>query len=157
MVSKVKWMRAIKPQFLVDKNGIPLSVEITKAGGSDHLFALPVVDQIKIVNGRRGRPRTRPVKLVADRGYAARGFRNELRKRSIRHQIPVTNPGGNVKCFKGRPPNYQPLLYKARWKVERTIAWLSNFRRVNVCFDRITGVYKAFCVLASLVIAVRYF
>ncbi|MBI3308562.1 MAG: transposase, partial [Candidatus Melainabacteria bacterium] len=53
--------------------------------------------------------------------------------------------------------SYQPLLYKARWKVERTIAWLSNFRRVNVCFDRITYVYKSFCVLASIVIALRYF
>ena len=150
-------MKAIKPQFIIDKNGIPLATDVTKPGGSDHLNALPVVDQIKVLNCKQGRPRTRPIKLVADRGYAARGFRNELRKRSIRHQIPVTNPGGNVKCFKGRPPSYQPLLYKARWKVERSIAWLSNFRRVNVCFDRITHVYKAFCVLASIVIALRYF
>lgn len=150
-------MKAIRPQFIIDKNGIPIAIDITKPGGSDHLYALPVVDKIKILNRKRGRPVTRPKYLVADRGYAARDFRNGLRKRSIRHQIPLTNPGGNVKCFKGRPPSYQPLLYKARWKVERTIAWLSNFRRVNVCFDRITYVYKAFCVLASIVIALRYF
>lgn len=150
-------MRAIKPQFIIDKNGIPLATDVTTPGGSDHIYALPVVDQIKILNGKKGRPKKRPEKLVADRGYSARSFRHGLRRRSIRHQIPPLKAHGVAKYIDGRPPSYQPLLYKERWKVERTIAWFANFRRINVCFDRIKYVYKAFCIIASVIIALRYF
>jgi transposase len=157
LVGKIMWLKMIKPHFVIDKNGIPLATDITIPQGSDHFYALPIVDQIKILNGRKGRPRTRPTYLVADKGYGCRNFRNGLRKRSIRHQVPPVKQGGKLKFFYGRPIKYQPLLYKERWKVERTIAWFSAFRQINVCFNRFKHVYKAFCIIASIIIALRYF
>ena len=43
--------------------------------------------------GKKGRPRTRPKYLVEDKGYVCRNFRNGLRKKSIRHQVPSVKPG----------------------------------------------------------------
>lgn len=53
-------MKAIKPQFIVDKNEIPLATDVTTPGGSDHIHALPIVDQIKIRTNKAGRPKQRP-------------------------------------------------------------------------------------------------
>jgi hypothetical protein len=38
--------------------------------------------------------------------------------------------------------------YRKRWKVERTFAWLQNFRRLLVCQDRLICVYQGFFHLA---------
>ena len=42
--------------------------------------------------------------------------------------------------------------YRNRWKVERTFAWLSNFRRVVVRYERLARVYFAFVLIAFILI-----
>jgi transposase len=56
------------------------------------------------------------------------------------------------------PPSIAPAFrrYKKRWKVERTFAWLRNFRRLLVRQDRILGIYRGFFHLACLLITIRY-
>jgi len=44
-----------------------------------------------------------------------------------------------------------------RWIVERTIAWLTGFRRILVRHDRNIEMYKAFLHVASMLIALRQF
>jgi len=46
--------------------------------------------------------------------------------------------------------------YRRRWKIERTIAWLQNFRRVQVRYDRIFAVYQGFVHYACLIIVLRH-
>jgi transposase len=41
-------------------------------------------------------------------------------------------------------------------KVERTFAWLGNFRRVLVRYDHHLHIYEAFFHLACLIITLRY-
>lgn len=43
--------------------------------------------------------------------------------------------------------------YRRRWKVERTFAWLGNFRRLVVRWDRSLTIYRAFFYIACLIIA----
>jgi transposase len=45
--------------------------------------------------------------------------------------------------------------YKRRWKVERTFAWLGNFRRLVVCYERSLKMYRAFFHVACLLITLR--
>jgi transposase len=45
--------------------------------------------------------------------------------------------------------------YKRRWKVERTFAWLGNFRRLVVRYERSLKMYDAFFHVACLVITLR--
>jgi transposase len=46
--------------------------------------------------------------------------------------------------------------YRKRYKVERTFAWLGNFRRLLVRYDHDIKMYEAFFHLACLVITLRY-
>jgi transposase len=47
--------------------------------------------------------------------------------------------------------------YRKRWKVERTFAWLGNFRRLVVRYERHIAVYRAFFYLACIMIVMRWF
>jgi transposase len=45
--------------------------------------------------------------------------------------------------------------YRRRWKVERTFAWLGNFRRLVVRYDRSLTIYQAFFHIACFMIVLR--
>ena len=45
--------------------------------------------------------------------------------------------------------------YKRRWKVERTLAWLGNFRRLVVRYDRSDTLYEGFFNIACFMIVLR--
>ncbi|MGA2630148.1 MAG: transposase [Terriglobia bacterium] len=45
--------------------------------------------------------------------------------------------------------------YRRRWTVERTIAWLGNFRRLVVRYDRSLTIYQAFVHIACFIIVLR--
>jgi len=45
--------------------------------------------------------------------------------------------------------------YKRRWIVERTFAWLGNFRRLVVRYDRSLTIYRAFFHIACFMIVLR--
>src|SRR2546430_6282937 len=61
-----------------------------------------------------------------------------------------------------RPPRstlfpYTTLFrsYKRRWIVERTFAWLGNFRHLVVRYDRSLTIYRAFFQIACFMIVLR--
>jgi hypothetical protein len=52
-----------------ERGGLPLTEVISAANRNDHQELETVVDAVKPVAGRLGRPRRRPHKLHADKGY----------------------------------------------------------------------------------------
>jgi transposase len=54
-------------------------------------------------------------------------------------------------------PNRKPDIssYRLRWIIERTLAWLGNFRRLVVRYDRHLSVYQGFFNLAYILILVN--
>jgi hypothetical protein len=54
-------------------------------------------------------------------------------------------------------PNRKPDIssYRLRWIIERTLAWLGNFRRLVVRYDRHLSVYQGFFNLACILILVN--
>jgi transposase len=47
--------------------------------------------------------------------------------------------------------------YARRWKIERTFAWVGNFRRLVVRYERLALVYLAFLHLVCIIIPLRQF
>ncbi|HSQ84131.1 MAG TPA: transposase [Desulfobacterales bacterium] len=47
--------------------------------------------------------------------------------------------------------------YRKRWKIERTISWLSNYRRLVVRYERMITVYQAFFHIACILITLKQF
>lgn len=139
-----KWM------LVVEGQGLPVGALLDSAQRAEVTLAEPTLAQVRIPRRGRGRPRTRPRELVADRGYDSDALRTRLRRRGIRPCIPGRR---NRKPRRGRKTNL--TAYRDRWHVERTFAWLGNCRRLVVRYERLLTVYHAFFALACIMILVK--
>jgi IS5 family transposase len=105
------------------------------------MMLAPTLDAVPgLRSGRRGRPRCRPGKLHADKGYDHRRCRRECRDRGITPRI--ARRGIESSAHLGRH----------RWVVERTFAWLARFRRLTVRYERRADIHLAFTTLACALI-----
>jgi transposase len=94
--------------------------------------------------------------LVADRAYDSKHFRKWLRSKSIKPTIPPYERRERKRPKRGRPVEIGPD-YSERWKVERTFAWLGNFRRLLVRHERYLSTFRGFCLIAFVLVLLRYF
>jgi transposase len=93
--------------------------------------------------GRPGRPRRRPEKLHADKGYDYRRCRAYLNRRGI--MVRIARRGIEDKSKLGR----------VRWVVERTISWLLRFKRLGLRYDRAERTTLPLLTLACTIINIR--
>ncbi|PPJ35434.1 IS5/IS1182 family transposase [Nocardia nova] len=122
---------------LSDRAGIPLSVGISAANTNGAQALRPLVKAIPAVRSRRGPRRRRPAELHADKAYDAAALREWGRDRGIGVRI----------ARKGIESSDR--LGRHRWVIERTIAWLSGYHRLNIRYDRKTTHYLGFLTLAA--------
>jgi transposase len=135
--------RGSKQHLLVDASGIPLAWTLTGGNRNDVTQLIPLVDAVPAVRGRIGRPRRRPDRLAADRGYDHDSYRRQLRERGIRPEIAR------------RQTEHGSGLGRARWVVERTFAWLHHFKRLLVRYDRRAEIHQAFLALGCCLVCFR--
>jgi transposase len=76
-----------KKHLIVDRHGTPLAVTLTGGNRHDVTQLLPLLDAVPPIRGLRGRPRRRPRRLFADRGYDYDKYRRILRRRGITPKI----------------------------------------------------------------------
>ncbi len=135
--------------LVTDGHGLPVGVHLASAHDAEVHLAQPTLETVQ-VRTPAGRTRTRPRHLVADKGYDSRKFRRYLRGRGMGHTIP---PIVRTDQFRQkRLPRYDPARYAQRWIIERTNAWLQNYRKVLVRHERLLTTYRAFVVLACVMI-----
>lgn len=139
--------------MVVDGQGIPLGGAIASASPAEVTLAETALETIKVPRRGRGRPKTRPKRLIADKAYDSNKLREKLGARGIRLLVPYRR---NRKDRRKQSEEVK-VRYKRRWKIERTFAWLGNFRRLVVRYERLALVYLAFFHLAFIVIALRQF
>ena len=103
---------------------------------------LPLVRAVPPIRGKRGAPKRKPALVQADRTYDSDPLRELLAEHGIDTQI-----------ARRRAPHGSGLG-KTRWVVERTIAWLHQFRRLRVRYERLPSIHEAllkpFFILAAL-------
>ena len=129
-----------KRHIVTGRRGIPLTVRLSGANIHDSRMLEPLLDAIPPLRGKRGRPRHRPGKLHADKGYDYPRCRRACTRRSIKHRI----------ARKGIKSSSH--LGKHRWVVERTFAWPSRFRRLTVRYERRADIHLPFTTLACAII-----
>jgi IS5 family transposase len=125
-----------KLHLVCDGSGLPLTAAVTAANVPDVTMLAAMVDDIPPVRTPAGRRRTRPGKLDADKGYDSVANRGYLRRRGIRPRIAR------------RGVESATRLGRHRWKVERALSWLSCWRRLQVRWDRDSGRWFAFVLVA---------
>ncbi len=127
----------------MDGRGTPLVVDRTAANVPDVNQLLSMVASIPPVRGKPGRPRQRPERLYADRGYDSDPHRQKLRERVIEPLIGRrrTEHGSGLGVF--------------RWVVERALSWLHGFRKLRLVTEKTEDMQYAFLNLAQVVILWR--
>jgi IS5 family transposase len=88
----------------------PLAWTVTSGNHYDVTQLVPMIERGPPVRGRVGRPRRRPERVLADRGYDHDKYRRELRQRRITPEIAR------------RQTDHGSGHGRARWVVERTFA-----------------------------------
>jgi len=137
---------------VVDGQGVPLGSQLTSASPAEVKLAESTLDAVSVPRGGRGRPQKRPLRVIADRGYDSDPLRGRLLNRGLlliaphrkNRRAPTLNDGRILR------------RYRKRWKVERTFAWLGNYRRLVVRYDRHLHMYRAFFHIACALITLRF-
>jgi transposase len=132
-----------KQHLLVEATGIPLAFSVTSGNRNDVTQLIPLLDGVPAVRGAVGRPRRRPVQLIADRGYDHDSYRRLVRQRGVKPLIAR------------RQTKHGSGLGRYRWVVERTFAWLHNFKRLLVRYERRADMHHALLALGCCLVCYR--
>jgi transposase len=116
---------------------------LTGGNRNDVTQLLPLLDRVPAVAGLPGRPRRRPDRVVADRGYDHDKYRRLLRARGIKPVIARRNT------------EHGSGIGQHRWVVERTISWLHQLKRLLVRYERRAEIHEAFLALGCCLICFR--
>ena len=136
---------------VVDGQGVPLGSQLASASPAEVKLAEGTLQNISVPGPSPGRSRQRPLRIIADRGYDSDPLRWRLLQRGMLLLSPHRRKRRRPSVNDGR----MMRRYRKRWKVERTFAWLGNFRRLVVRYDRRLDMYRAFFHLACALITLR--
>lgn len=104
---------------------------------------MELIDAIGPIRGKRGAPLFRPDSVVADKAYSWTSNIVALGIRGIEALLPE----------KGTDEDRHLGVF--RWVVERTIAWLHQFRRLRIRYERRDDIHQAFVTLGCVLICHR--
>jgi transposase len=130
---------------VVDGEGIPLGSQLASASPAEVTLCESTLGCIKV--GAR-----KPLRVVADRAYDS----DPLRKRLLEKGMLLISPHRKNRSKPAFNDGRWLRRYRKRWKIERTFAWLGNFRRLVVRYEYRLLMYQAFFHLACLLITLRY-
>ena len=133
-----------KRHLITDRAGVPLAALLTGANRHESTVFEDLLDAVPPIRRPSGQRRTRPAKLHADKAYDSPRCRRALSRRRIEVRI----------ARKGKVSSAR--LGRHRWVVERTLAWLSRYRRLTVRYERRADTHQAFLALGCALICWNY-
>lgn len=143
-VGKTKRGKGTKLVVVGSGQSLPLAVTCESASPSATKFIEPTLDKLT----------GKPQRIVMDREFDSDPFRDRIKARGIDPIVPYRN------CpVRKRPKRYEDKRklrrYRSRWVIERLFAWLGNYRRLNVRYERRAKMFLAFVHVAFLLITLR--
>jgi transposase len=133
-----------KISVLSNGEGIPYDIEFGKGNVHDLRFVPK-----HIANTKKSKKKI----LNMDKGYTSIELRRELGKKKIRVNMEVKK---NIYHHKrGRKFKLNETVYKLRFNIEKTFAWLKSFRRVRTRKDHLSAMFKGFVYLAAIIVLIR--
>ena len=133
----------MKIMAVADRHGLPVAVHIESATPHDVKLVVPTLGQMVIPEA--------PQNLVADNAYDSDKLDSEL----SRYGIQLISPHRSTR--KNKTQDLRRLRrYRHRWKVERLFAWLQNFCRLVVRYERYAENFLGMLHLGCCIILLRY-
>lgn len=121
-------------------------VLLTAGQAGDSPMFGPLMAHLRIARDR-GRPRTRPDAVRADKAYSSRAIRGHLRSRGVTAVIPEpSDQQGHRKrrgSRGGRPPGFDAEFYKGRNVIERRFCHVKQWRGIATRYDKLAVSFRA--------------
>jgi transposase len=143
-IGTTKAGKGVKIMVLVDAHGLPVSVDTAPANPHEsrlvqRLFDFMLTEAI-------------PDRVIGDKAYDSDKLDEELAEQGTELIAPHReNRKPENKTQDGRPLR----RYKRRWRVERTISWIQNFRRLCIRWEKSTKLFQGFLHLGCTVLLLR--
>lgn len=132
---------------------------LTGGNVNDCTRFIEVMDAIRVPRSGRGRPRSRPHHVLADKGYSSRAIRGWLRAHGIGHTIPerADQTAGRRRRGRrgGRPPGFDTQLYTRRNTIERCFNRMKQARGLATRYDKTIQSYQATVTITALLQWIR--
>ena len=148
-----------KVHLAADRRSRPVARVITAGQRNDAVVFDAVMGRVRVLRRGRGRPRTRPDQVLADKAYSSRAIRAGLRRRGIRATIPEPADQQANRARRGprggRPPSFDAVQYKQRNVVERCVNKLKHHRALATRYDKREYMYQGTVDVASIRIWLR--
>jgi transposase len=142
-VGPTKRGKGTKLMAVADRFGLPLAVCAASATPHEVTLVAATLDS-RFVDEP-------PRRLIGDRAYDADPLDEALLELGIEMIAPHRRNRTRPRTQDGRPLR----RYKRRWKIERLFAWLGNFRRLVVRYERHALNYLGFVHLGCALILLR--
>lgn len=137
-IDGVKKIKGIKRHIIVDSQGLPLALNITRGNVHDSKGIIPAICELytdwKCIT-----------KIKADMGY--RGSLKKLLPQIFNLEL---------ECVKSNLGSSQFLPIRGRWVVERTFSWLDSYRRISRNYEKYIRTAHAMTAIACSMLALRY-
>lgn len=130
---------------LADNAGLPLGVHICSASPHEVKLIEPLLAERRL--------RRLPRHLIYDLAADCDQLRQRLRRRRIQLVCPHRQNRVKAATQDGR----RLRRYCRRWRIERSISWLQNFRRLVTRYEYHAQLFLGFVQLACLIITIRRF
>lgn len=144
-MGKTKRGKGTKLMAVADGAGLPLTVSAFSATPHEITLVELTLDALWLDEA--------PKRLIGDKAYDSDPLDHRLcDERQIELIAPHRSNRSKPKTQDGR----KLRRYKRRWKVERLFAWLQNYRRILVRYERYLCNYLGFVQLGSIRILLQH-
>ncbi len=142
-IGKTKRGKGSKIMAVADRHGLPVAICVESATPHEVKLATNTLVQMVIPDA--------PQNLVGDNAYDSDKLDSELRRYGIEliapHRMNRKNTTQDLRRLR---------RYRRRWKIERLFAWLQNFRRLVVRYERYAENFLGMLHLGCCLILLRH-
>ena len=130
---------------IADALGLPIAVGIASASPHEVTLVEETLDNAFVADALH--------RLIGDKAYDSNGLDERLLEE---RGIELIEP--NLSSRKRKSQDGRPLRrYRRRWKIERLFAWLHNYRRLVIRYERHAENFLGFVHLGCICILFRHY